>query len=79
MVYESCAVEQDIYRSDASCQRADGARGADIERLQFTRQAFQFLAIQIGRNDAAALARKSYGSGAANTRSRRGDESSLPF
>ena len=73
------AVEEDVDGSDASCERANGVGGADIERLQFARQAFEFRRVEIGRNDAAALACKSSGSGATDTGSSRGDECSLPL
>lgn len=78
-MHVSGAVEEDVDGSDASCERADSVRGAHIERLQFARQSFEFRGVEIGRNDAAALACKSCGSGAADTGSSRGDECSLPL
>ena len=75
----SGAVEEDIDGSDASCERANGVCGADIERLQFARQSFEFRGVEIGRNDAATFARKGYGGGTADPGSGRGDQRSLPL
>ena len=75
----SGAVEEDVDRSDSSRERADGVRGADVERQQIPRQSFELRGVEIGCNDAAALACKSDGSGAADTGAGRGDECGLPL
>jgi hypothetical protein len=76
---ESCAVEQDVDGSNPSRKRTHGVLQADIERQQFPRQSFQFRSVEIGRNYAASLASKSYGSGASDPGAGRGDECSLPL
>src|ERR1700722_13603747 len=64
---KSGTVEEDVDGPDASCEGANGVGGADIERLQFARQSFEFRGVEVSRNDAAALACKRCGSGAADT------------